>query len=113
MSRGASVFGFLLGVVSVAAGLRADSVSTGWGVGAGILLLALVVFAWRGHLLAQGAMSALGLVLLARFLPVYFQTPGTWWVLALVILGSITFGLGVLGVLLDRYRPPGKQDGSL
>ncbi len=113
MSRGASVFGFLLGVVSVAAGLRGDGVPMGWGVGAGVLLLVLAILVWRGHGLAQGAMSALGLVLLARFLPVYFQTPGSWWVLALVILGSITLGLGVLGILLDRYRPPGKQDGSL
>jgi hypothetical protein len=51
------------------------------------------------------------LVLLALFLVAYFRTYRLWPALALVILSSTTFGLGLLGLVLDRYRSPGGGEG--
>jgi uncharacterized membrane protein (UPF0136 family) len=115
MTRASLVLGALLGVVSLVGGIlgyaRAGSVASlvAGGV-SGLLLLACVVWGARGSTAARVLMSTLGLLLLGRFLPAYFRTYDVWPALVLVLLGTLTFGFGILGVLLDRYRPgPGRS----
>lgn len=107
MSRIACVFGFSLGVFSVVIGLLGDSVlARQLVIGLGGLLMVLAVLGFRGNSWALGLMSFLGLVAMARALPIYFQTTELWPYVAFILGGSLTLGLGVLGILLDRFQPP-------
>ena len=104
MTKAGSIAGTLLGlvcVVSAATGVAAPV--TGLAALVGPVLLAAAVMAWRGHLVGQITLSVSGLLLLARFLPIYFQTSRLWPDVPVILLGSFTFGLSVLGILLDRY----------
>ncbi len=109
MRRASAFIGMLCGLVSLVGGVlgyvRADSsASLIAGSVAGLLLLVTGYVTLGRSGWAQIVMSLVGLVLLARFLPVYFQTTAVWPALVLVALGSFTFGLGILGFVLDRYR---------
>lgn len=75
-------------------------------IGLGGLLMVLAVLGFRGNSWALGLMSFLGLVAMARALPIYFQTTELWPYVAFILGGSLTLGLGVLGILLDRFQPP-------
>jgi hypothetical protein len=74
-------------------------------LGAGAGLAVFAVFTLRKRRWAQILLSFAGLALVGRFLPVYFQTAQMWPFLAVVVLGSATFGIGILGALLDAYQP--------
>ena len=107
MTRASGVTGLLLGgmlLVLGFLGIRDGSTTLAVSWFAGTLLVWLTaVQTHRGSAKAQGIMSLLGLLLLARLLPIHFQSGLSWPVLAAIIFASITFGLGILGILLDRY----------
>ena len=117
MTRASALVGMLCGAVSLVGGIlgfaRAGSTASliAGGV-AGILLLITGMLTWRRIGWAQMVMSLVGLALLGRFLPVYFKTYAVWPALVLVALGSFTFGLGILGFLLDRYPAPRAGSGG-
>ncbi len=112
MTRAAAVMGSLLALVSIAGGILAY---TRWGsersliagLAGGVVLMVLAVLTERRTAWAQIILSGLGLLYLARFLPHFFQTHMFWPDLPLLFLGSFTAGLGVLGLMLDRYTPEG------
>ena len=109
MTRASSFIGLLTGAVSLAGGImgyaRAGSTaSLIAGLAVGLVLLVTAGLALRRTGWPQLVMSIAGLVLLGRFLPVYFQTAAVWPALVMVALGSFTFGFGILGFILDRYR---------
>ena len=108
MTRASAWVGIVLGLIVLGTGLQdvAAARSPMWllaGVLAGIFLLVTGVLILRGRARAQVAMSLVALGLMARHLPGYFQTYRPWPGLAIILLGSFAFGLGILGVLLDRY----------
>jgi uncharacterized membrane protein (UPF0136 family) len=117
MTRAAAVMGALLAVVSIAGGIQAYAQ---WGGGrslaaglvGGAVLGAGAVLTWRRVAWAQIGLSVLGLLYLARFLPHFFITKHFWPDLPLLLLGSFTVGLGVLGFMLDRYSPEGGSGGE-
>jgi uncharacterized membrane protein (UPF0136 family) len=109
MSRASAFIGLLCGIVSLGGGVlgyvRADSTaSLVTGAVAGVVLVVTAGLTLRRSAWAQVVMSVVGLALLARFLPAYFKTYSVWPALVLVALGSFTFGFGMLGFILDRYR---------
>ncbi len=112
MTRASAWVGLVLGLIALGTGLQEivagrNAMSLLAGVVAGIVLLATAMLTLRGRAWAQIVMSAVGLALLARHVPPYFQTYRPWPGLAMILLGSFTFGLGILGLMLDRYRAPG------
>ena len=107
MTRAAGISGLLLGAVLLILGvLEIRNVGPAsvifWLVSA-LLVLLTAARTLGGSAGAQVVMSLLGLLLLARLLPIHFHSGLSWPVLAAIILASITFGLGILGILLDRY----------
>ena len=110
MTRFAAMIGLLLGAVTavggvlgyVSAGSLASLIA---GLGLGLAALVFAGLTLRGRGFALIGLSVVALLLLGRFLPVYFQTYQVWPHLVLIALASLTFGLGLLGYLLDRYTP--------
>lgn len=111
MTRASAWVGLVLGLIALGTGLQeivaGRNATSLFAVAAGIVLLATATLTLRGRAWAQIVMSAVGLALLARHVPPYFQTYRPWPGLAMILLGSFTFGLGILGWMLDRYRVPG------
>jgi uncharacterized membrane protein (UPF0136 family) len=112
MTRASAWVGIVLGLIALGSGVQ--EIAAAWspaslllGVIAGIVLLVMGALTLRGRVWAQIVMSAVGLVLLARHLPPYFQTYRPWPALAIILLGSFTFGLAILGTLLDGYQASG------
>jgi len=110
MTRAAAVMGVLLALVSIAGGIQVvaeggSGRSLAAGVAGGLVLLGGAALTWRRVTWAQVVLSVLGLAYLARFLPHFFITKHFWPDLPLLFLGSFTVGLGVLGLMLDRYQP--------
>ena len=80
-------------------------------IGFGVVLAVAAALAIRGrNPLAQGLMSFLGLMALVRSLPIFFQTLEFWPTVPFVLGGSLTMGLGVLGLVLDRFGPSSDPD---
>lgn len=108
MTRASVLVGLLLGVVSILGGVlgyaKGSAASLYAGVGSGVLLLAFGWLTLRGMRWAHAVVLLVALGLLGRFLPAYFQEPRVWPSLTLIALAAVTFGLGVLGFVLDRYR---------
>ena len=100
MTRAAAVSGFLLAVI-----LFLEAVPSGslWWVAA-VLLLVAGAGTLRRNSLAHLTLCALGVVVLAWALPVYFRGHRLWPFLAVIGLSALTLGFGLLGFLLDRYR---------
>jgi hypothetical protein len=98
--------GALLGLVLLASGLLSARVGSARALdlAGGLLLLGTVAWGTRGSVAARVVMSVAACLLLARFLPPYFQTYRAWPGLVIVLLATLTMGFGVLGVLLDTYR---------
>jgi uncharacterized membrane protein (UPF0136 family) len=112
MTRASAWVGIVLGLIALASGVQEIAAARGlapllFGVVAGIVLLVMGALTLRGRAWAQIVMSAVGLVLLARHLPPYFRTYRPWPALAIILLGSFTFGLAILGMMLDRYQASG------
>jgi uncharacterized membrane protein (UPF0136 family) len=112
MTRASAWVGIVLGLITLGTGLQEFATARSpltllAGVLAGIVLLAMAALTLRGRAWAQIVMSGVGLLLLARHVPPYFQTYRPWPGLAILLLGSFTFGLGILGMLLDRYQASG------
>lgn len=110
MTRASAWVGIVLGLIALGTGLQdlaaaRNAMSLLAGVLAGIVLLTMAALTLRGRVWAQIVMSGVGLLLLARHVPPYFRTYRPWPALAILLLGSFTFGLGILGMLLDRYQP--------
>ena len=111
MTRASGILGMLLGLVSIIGGVlgfvRADSTASLLaGVGVGLAVLVSAFFALQRRFPAQVALLVLAFALLGRFVPAYFMKPLVWPSLVMIALSSITFGLGLLGVVLDRYKRP-------
>jgi hypothetical protein len=79
-------------------------------IGYGGALVVVAVVAFRGSAVAQGLMSFLGLMALARSLPIFFQTLEFWPTVPFILGGSLTLGFGVLGLMLDRFGPASSPD---
>jgi hypothetical protein len=108
MTRTSAWIGFVLGLVCLATAVQEAVRSAGTPsivvpAVAGLALLVGAAMTFRRRMPGQVLMSVLGLVLLARYLPHYFQTYRPWPALVVILLGSFTFGFGILGMLLDRY----------
>lgn len=107
MSRAAVVTGVLLAVVTLVrqrSGLFLGPWATASTVAAlGILAVGWPV--WRHRLGGQIALAALAVFLCVRHLSIYFHVNNIWPALAIILLASITFGLSLLGILMDRFRP--------
>jgi uncharacterized membrane protein (UPF0136 family) len=104
------VLGLLLAVVSAVGGIlgytqAGSTPSLIAGVASGILLAVGGIGALRGKLGFHILMVVVALALLARFLPVYFQAPKVWPALVMIALSAGTFGFGLIGIVLDRFRP--------
>jgi hypothetical protein len=111
MSRVACFLGFSLGVFSVVTGiLGGPELMARLVIVFGGLLMVVSVLAFRGCPIAQGVMSFFGLLALARSLPIFFQTTELWPNVPFILGGSLTMGLGVLGILLDRFGPGSNPD---
>ena len=116
MTRSAVWMGAATGVVCLLGGLQGylgagSGVSLVVGTLVGAVLLAASVLTRRGSGWGQVLLTAVALLLLGGFLVAYFQTYRIWPPLVMVGLASLTFGLGLLGLVLDRYRPPGEEQG--
>ncbi len=111
MSRAACFFGFSLGGFSVVLGLLGgpDLVPRPV-IGLGGLLMVLAVLGFLGNRWGQGLMSFLGLVAMVWALPIFFQTTEFWPNVPFILGGSFTLGLGVLGIMLDRFGSPSNPD---
>lgn len=109
MSRAACFLGFFLGVLIVVTGLLGGpDLVPRLVIGLGGLLAVLAVLAFRGFHIAQALMSLVALVILARSLPIFFRTNELWPNVPFILGGSLTLGLGVLGLLLDRFESSSK-----
>jgi len=102
MTRAAAIAGFLLAIVIFLEAVPAGSL---WWVAA-VLLLVAAVGTLRRNTLAHVALCALGVIILAWALPTYFRAHQLWPFLAVIGLSAMTLGLGLVGLLLDRYRLP-------
>jgi hypothetical protein len=102
--------GFVLAAVCAAGtavpGKEGLTLSLLEGLGAAAALAVLAVFTLKRRRWAQVLLSLVGLALLGRFLPEYFRTTQMWPFLAVIVLGSGTFGIGILGALIEGYEPP-------
>ena len=110
MTRIAGWSGLVLGIACLAGGLQGflgagSTVSLVTGIVAGGILLWSSARTARGGRLAPGIMVGVAFLIMAGFIAAYFQTYRFWPPLVMVILGCLTFGLGVLGLVLDRYQP--------
>lgn len=107
MRKTSGGFGLVLAAVTLAGGvplgIEGGRLAPALALGAGAALVVLSLLTIRKRRWAQVLLSLGGLSVLGWFLPVYFRTSQMWPYLALIILGSSTFGLAVLGVLLDAY----------
>ncbi len=117
MTRAAALVGALLGIVTVIGGIREYSLDGAVpilveGLAVGAVLVITAFLTWRRTGWAQIVMSVLGLLVLGRYLPHFFRSGRFWPDLPLLLLGSFTFGLGILGLMLDRYRP-GERESHL
>ena len=112
MSRIAAGVALVLAAVCGVAGVLGAGVGdrnlSGLDLSVGAVVALTAVVGLRGHRSAQIVMSAGALFLLGRALPVYFQISQMWPFLAVIVLASVTFGFGVLGILLDSYSPKGR-----
>ena len=70
----------------------------------GVLLLAGGHGAWRGITALHILGLATAFFLLGRFLPAYFQQERFFPEFLMVILSAVTFGIALLGFVLDRYK---------
>jgi uncharacterized membrane protein (UPF0136 family) len=116
MTRAAAWIGTVTGVVFLLVHLLGllelgDRVPWVVGVVAGAAVVLGSILTLRGSRGGQVVMTGLGLLLLTLFLAAYFRTYRLWPTLVLVILATLTFGLGLLGLILDRYRAPGADRG--
>ncbi len=107
MTRAAGITGMLLGAIALVWGLTtgAGSAAMVEGVAVGGVVLVLSALTLLRTVWAEIVLAAAGLAVLSRFLPHYFQTYRMWPDLPLLLLGSFTFGLALLGLLMDRVRP--------
>ena len=100
MTRAASISGLLLAVLVL---LEAVPSGSSWWT-AGLLLFIAAIGTWRGQTALHAGLCAVGLLVLVRTLPLYFQTLRMWPLLAIILVAAATLGLGVIGFLIDRYR---------
>jgi hypothetical protein len=109
MRTASALLGLLLAAVCVAGtfvpGKEGITLSGLEGPGVAAALAVLAVFALKRRRWAQILLSLGGLALLGRFLPVYFRTTQMWPFLAVIILSSATFGIGILGSLIEGFEP--------
>jgi hypothetical protein len=101
MTRGGAISGGLLAIILIAG----PGGPWGWIEGGAVALAAVLV--WRGSAAAQILLAVAGLVAMGWNLSHFFRTGHFWPDLALIILGCLTLGFNVLGLVLDRYQPPG------
>jgi hypothetical protein len=73
----------------------------------GFAVFLCAAFAARGSGVGQLILLGLSLAVLAWQLPIYFSTYRPWPGLVFVALASGTFGIGLLGYLLDRHPGSG------
>ena len=111
MTRAAGMIGFLLalmlGIEALSAG-RTSSLLVG--LAGTALVAAASIGTLRKRPVAQTLLCFLGLVFLARALPGYFQTYRAWPTLVVILFATLTLGLGLVGLVLDRF--PGGKSGS-
>lgn len=112
MTRAAAVAGWLLAVVT----LVRDGLHPGGPWETACLVAAAGVLAagwltWRRRAGGQVILVVLAFFLCVRYLSIYFHSNKMWPTLAIILLGSITLGLALLGLLLDRFRPPPSEAG--
>ena len=109
MTRAGAWLGLALGIGATLAAWTGYRAGRG-GIAAIVAAVAvLVVLPAAGTVLAgrRGAAPVLALgalILLGRFMPLYYEAPGVWPSLAIIALATATFGFAVLGTVLDRYR---------
>lgn len=107
MTRAAAVIGLFLAVVFFLGGFPLGGeearLSMSLALGGGAVFLALALGTLGGRRWAPVFLGLAGLSTLGWSLPTYFRTSAMWPYLALIILGSATFGLSILGVLLRGY----------
>jgi len=114
MTRAAAVTGWLVALVA----LLRTGLHPGGGpwetvaevAAAGVLAAAWLT--WRRRLGGQLALAVLTLFLCVRYLAIYSQVNNIWPALTIILLASITFGLTLLGLLLDRFHPPSPGGGG-
>lgn len=111
MTRVGAWVGVVTGSVLVGVEILGARAGGGWMAGLaialGVVVLAGSVLTLRGVRGGQVVLIGVALVLLGAGLVVYYRTYRLWPELVLVILASVTFGLAILGLVLDRYRSPG------
>ena len=109
MNRLAASFGLLLAGVAVAAPLTgAEGIPT-WTLGLWLATLIAAALSFRGSHLGLVSLGILALVTLVRALPAFFTTGGLWPHVPYILLGTISMGLSVLAVVLDRFQGPEHQ----
>lgn len=114
MTRASAVTGWLLAGVT----LVRDGLHPGGGpwdtaclvAAAGVLAAGWLT--WRHRVGGQLILAVLALFLCVRYLSIYFHASNMWPTLAIILLASITLGLALLGLLLDRFRPPPPEAGG-
>ena len=109
MTRAASIAGLCLAVLVLLEAVPSGSL---WWT-AGLLLLVAAIGTWRGSAVLHVGLCVVGLVVLVRTLPLYFQTLRMWPLLAMILVSAATLGLGVIGLLIDRYRVSSDADPTL
>ena len=111
MTRAAGMVGFLLALILGMEGLTAGRTSAAIVALAGaVFVVAASLGTLRKNPQAQGLLCLLGLVFLARALPAYFRTYRAWPTLVVILFATLSLGLGLVGLVLDRY--PGERSGS-
>jgi uncharacterized membrane protein (UPF0136 family) len=74
-----------------------------------VLLLVGGHGAWRHMTWLHLAGLVAAFFLLGRFVPAYFQRERFFPEFVMVILSAITFGIALLGLVLDNYKPAASE----
>ncbi len=109
MTRTAVVFGLILGLALAVWGVRSGEPTLL--APAAVLVLASLGTA-AGNRVAHMALCLVAVILLGRFLVLFFREQALWPAVPGVGLAMFTFGFGVLGLAIDRYRPRNGDTGA-